>query len=54
MDAEMRALIHDEAPEAELEALARTASASLLEDGQRLVREGVTSLAELQRVTRRV
>jgi general secretion pathway protein E len=52
MDTKMRALIHDDAPEAELDAHARRSTPALFADGQRLVREGVTSLAELQRVTR--
>jgi general secretion pathway protein E len=51
MDAPLRALVHDNAPEVELEAHARTATQSLLADGRRLVETGITSVAEVRRVT---
>jgi general secretion pathway protein E len=47
----MRALIHDGASEAALEAEARRHTASLFDDGRRRVLAGDTSLDELLRVT---
>jgi general secretion pathway protein E len=50
---EVQALVHNRAPEQELAAAARAAGLrSMREDGERLVREGVTSLEEVVRVTR--
>ena len=48
----MRALIHDGAAEARLEALARELSPSILEDGWCKATAGITSLEEVLRVTR--
>ena len=49
----MRVLIHNRAPEHELVAAARAGGLrSMREDGERLVREGITSLEEVIRVTR--
>ncbi len=52
VDEAMRALIHDGAAEARLEALARHLSPSILEDGWRKALAGMTSLEEVLRVTR--
>ncbi len=52
-DAAVQALIHNRAPESELHAAAQSAGLrSMREDGERLVREGVTSPEEVVRVTR--
>ncbi|EGI75919.1 general secretory pathway protein E [Hylemonella gracilis ATCC 19624] len=52
-DDELRALIHQQAPEADLRAHAqRTGMRPMREDGQRLVDAGVTTREELLRVTR--
>ena len=52
-DPEVRVLIHNRAPEHELVAAARAGGLrSMREDGERLVREGITSLEEVIRVTR--
>jgi general secretion pathway protein E len=49
----IRALIHRRASEAELREAAMQAGMTLMrDDGERLVREGVTSREELVRVTR--
>ncbi|HMA98702.1 MAG TPA: type II secretion system ATPase GspE [Wenzhouxiangella sp.] len=52
VDDAMRALIHDGAAEARLEALARQSCPSILDDGWRKVIGGSTSLEEVLRVTR--
>ncbi|MFP4277483.1 MAG: type II secretion system ATPase GspE [Wenzhouxiangella sp.] len=52
VDEAMRALIHDRAAEARLEALARQFHPSILDDGWRKAIAGVTSLEEVLRVTR--
>jgi general secretion pathway protein E len=53
VDEHVQALIHSRAPEQELIAAARAAGLkSMREDGERLVREGITSLEEVIRVTR--
>jgi general secretion pathway protein E len=53
VDETMQALIHNRAPEQELVAAARTVGLrSMREDGERLVREGITSAEEVIRVTR--
>ncbi len=53
VDESVQALIHNRAAEQELIAAARTAGLrSMREDGDRLVQSGVTSLAEVVRVTR--
>ncbi|MBL8306345.1 MAG: type II secretion system ATPase GspE [Rubrivivax sp.] len=50
---QVQALIHERAPEQQLVAAARAAGLlSMREDGERLVRDGVTSLEEVIRVTR--
>jgi general secretion pathway protein E len=52
-DDHIRALIHQRAPEADVRHAAMDAGMSLMrDDGERLVREGVTSREELVRVTR--
>jgi len=52
-DAAVQALVHNRAPEQELAAAARACGLrSMREDGERLVREGITSLEEVIRVTR--
>jgi general secretion pathway protein E len=52
-DPAVRVLIHNRAPEHELVAAARAGGLrSMREDGERLVREGITSLEEVIRVTR--
>lgn len=52
-DDRVRALIHAQAAEAEITAAARAGGMwSMREDGERLVREGVTSAEEVVRVTR--
>ena len=52
-DDEMRHRVHDTAEESELRALAvRNGMTRLRDDGLRWVREGVTSLDEVLRVTR--
>jgi general secretion pathway protein E len=52
-DAAVQALVHNRGSEAELLAAARAAGLrSMREDGERLVREGVTSLEEVLRATR--
>ncbi|MGY6554426.1 MAG: type II secretion system ATPase GspE [Wenzhouxiangella sp.] len=50
----MRALIHDGAAESRLEALARSLSPSITDDGWRKATAGITSLEEVLRVTRAV
>ena len=53
VDAHVQALVHNRAPEQELVAAARAAGLkSMREDGERLVVQGITSLAEVVRVTR--
>lgn len=53
VDAEVQSLIHNRAAEQDLVAAARAAGLrSMREDGERLVRDGVTSLEEVIRVTR--
>jgi general secretion pathway protein E len=53
VDEKIRALIHNRGAEQELLAAARAAGLhSMREDGERLVREGITSAAEVIRVTR--
>ena len=53
VDERLQALIHNRAPEQELIAAARAAGLrAMREDGERLVRSGVTSEAEVIRVTR--
>jgi len=53
VDDALRALIHNQAPEAELLAAARAGGfVPMREDGERLVAEGTTSLEEVLRVTR--
>jgi general secretion pathway protein E len=52
-DPDVRVLIHNRAAEHELVAAARACGLrSMREDGERLVREGITSLEEVIRVTR--
>ena len=53
VDEHVQALVHNRAPEQELVAAARAAGLkSMREDGDRLVRAGITSLEEVIRVTR--
>lgn len=52
VDEAMQALIHDNAPEAEMQRLARAASPGLIEDAVAKLRGGVTSVDEVARVTR--
>jgi len=53
VDPHVQALVHNRAAEQELAAAARTAGLrSMREDGERLVKSGVTSLEEVVRVTR--
>jgi general secretion pathway protein E len=52
VDEAMRRLIHDGAAEADLERHARELAPSILDDGWRLCREGITSVEEVLRVTR--
>jgi general secretion pathway protein E len=53
VDPQVQALVHNRAAEQELAAAARTAGLrSMREDGERLVRSGITSLEEVIRVTR--
>ena len=52
LDEALRRLIHEGASEANFERLARTRSASILEDGWRKCLAGVTSTEEVLRVTR--
>jgi general secretion pathway protein E len=52
-DERMRALVHNRASEAEIRAAALAAGMQLMrDDGDRLVREGITSREEVLRVTR--
>ncbi|MFZ9872529.1 MAG: type II secretion system ATPase GspE [Steroidobacteraceae bacterium] len=52
IDETMRSLIHDGAPESELERHARLATPSIRDDGRRKVLAGETTLEEVLRVTR--
>jgi general secretion pathway protein E len=52
IDDAMRTLIHDGAPESELERHARLATPSIRDDGRRKVLSGETTLEEVLRVTR--
>jgi general secretion pathway protein E len=53
VDEDVRALIHRQAPEADIRALGLQRGMVLMrDDGERLVREGITSREELLRVTR--
>jgi general secretion pathway protein E len=52
IDEAMRSLIHDGAPESELERHARLATPSIRDDGRRKVLSGETTLEEVLRVTR--
>ena len=53
VDEHVQALVHNRAPEQQLVAAARAAGLkSMREDGERLVRQGITSLEEVIRVTR--
>jgi general secretion pathway protein E len=52
-DERMRALVHKQASEAEIREAALAAGMRLMrDDGERLVREGITSREEVLRVTR--
>ena len=48
----MRTLIHDGASEAELERAARARGPGLVQDGVAKVRDGLTTIQEVARVTR--
>jgi general secretion pathway protein E len=52
IDEKMRAMIHDIGAEQELEKYAHQHTASIRQDGIRLVLEGVTTLEEVMRVTK--
>jgi general secretion pathway protein E len=52
VDDQMRTMIHDGAPEQELERHARTLTASIRDDGRARVLRGETTLEEILRVTR--
>ncbi|MDH5472231.1 MAG: type II secretion system ATPase GspE [Gammaproteobacteria bacterium] len=52
VDDKLQQMIHDGSGEQAMEKYARTFSASLRQDGQRLVLEGITSLEEILRVSR--
>lgn len=52
LDNRFRSMMHDDASEQDLEAYARQTSASIREDGYRLVLAGKTTLQEVMRVTR--
>ena len=52
LDDELRTLIHNGASEQDMTRRARTLGPSIREDGMRKVREGVTTLEEVLRVTR--
>jgi len=52
IDDELRTMIHDGAGEHEMERYARTRSPSIRDDGLSKVREGITTLEEVLRVTR--
>ncbi len=53
VDEDIRALVHRQAPEADIRALAQQRGMALMrDDGERLVRDGITSREELLRVTR--
>jgi general secretion pathway protein E len=52
IDDELRTMIHDGAGEHEMERYARTRSPSIRDDGMDKVREGITTLEEVLRVTR--
>jgi general secretion pathway protein E len=53
VDDPIRAMIHNRASEAEIRSAAMAAGMTLMrDDGERLVREGITSREELLRVTR--
>lgn len=52
VDQHMRSLIHERAPEDDMEAHARTVTPSIRADGRRNVLAGVTTLEEVLRVTR--
>jgi general secretion pathway protein E len=52
LDDHMRTMIHDGAPEQELERYARAASPGIRDDGRRKVMAGETTLEEVLRVTR--
>ena len=52
IDENMRAMIHDTDSEQELEKYAHRGTASIRQDGMRLVLEGITTLEEVMRVTK--
>ena len=52
VDDEMRGMIHDGVSEQDLERYARTMSPSIRADGRRKVRDGITTVEEVLRVTR--
>jgi general secretion pathway protein E len=53
VDEDIRALVHRQAAEADIRALAQQRGMALMrDDGERLVRDGITSREELLRVTR--
>ncbi|MGH8454228.1 MAG: type II secretion system ATPase GspE [Nevskiales bacterium] len=52
VDETLRRMIHDNAPEAEMESYARRFSPGIRQDGQRKVLAGITTLEEILRVTR--
>lgn len=54
VDEKIRNMIHDGAPEHEIETYARSKYAGIAQDGMRLVLQGDTSLEEVLRVTREV
>ena len=51
VDETLRAFIHDSAAEAQLDAYARTLGPAVVTDAGRLVARGITSMAEMRRVT---
>lgn len=51
VDETLRAFIHDNAAEAQLETYARTLGPAVVTDAGRLVARGITSMAEMRRVT---
>jgi general secretion pathway protein E len=52
VDEQFQALVHEGASEAQLERVARKYGPSLLEDGVRKVRDGLTTVEEVARVVR--
>ena len=54
VDSQLASMIHDQKSQQEIEQYCRTQSPGILEDGLSKVRQGITSLDEVFRITKEV